>query len=74
MRKTVLSLALAAFAVPALVSAATFEEVDTDADGVISMEEAMAAMPDMDEAALQAADADGDGSLSVEEFEAIPQG
>jgi Ca2+-binding EF-hand superfamily protein len=74
MRKTLLTLAVAALAAPSILSAQTFAEVDADADGSISMEEAMAAMPDADEATLQAADADGDGALSEEEFEAIPQG
>ncbi len=74
MRKTLLTLAVAAFAAPGILSAQTFEEVDTDANGSISMDEAMAAMPDADEATLQAADTDGDGSLSEEEFQAIPQG
>lgn len=74
MRKTLLTLTVAAFAAPALLSAQTFEEVDTDADGSISMEEAMAAMPDAAAEDLQALDADGDGALSAEEFEAMPQG
>jgi Ca2+-binding EF-hand superfamily protein len=73
MRKTLLTLAVAALAMPAVLSAATFEEVDTDADGSISMEEAMAAMPDVAAEDLQALDADGDGALSPDEFAAMPQ-
>jgi len=74
MRKTLLTLTIAAFSVPALLSAATFEEVDADADGSISMEEAMAAMPDVSTEDLLVLDADGDGALSADEFAAMPQG
>ena len=73
MRKTQLTLTVAAFTLPSLLSAATFEEVDTDADGMISMEEAMAAMPEATTEDLTALDADGDGSLNPDEFAAMPQ-
>lgn len=73
MRKTLLSLTVAAFAAPSLLMAATFEEVDTDADGMVSMEEAMTAMPEASVEDLTALDSDGDGALSPEEFSAMPQ-
>lgn len=52
-------------------SAPEFTQVDANADGAISMEEAKAAMPDMDEAKIVAADANNDGLLSPEEYTAL---
>ena len=51
--------------------AAEFAEVDGDSDGMVSMEEAQAAMPDLSEEKFTAADADGDGSLNAEEFASL---
>ncbi len=51
--------------------AAEFGEVDTDADGAITLEEAVAAMPDLTEDAFAAADTDEDGSLNPDEFAAM---
>ncbi len=51
--------------------AAEFAEVDTDANGMISMEEAVVVMPDLTEDAFAAADTDADGSLNADEFAAM---
>ncbi len=53
------------------VQAADFAEVDTDGDGMVTMDEAKAAMPDLSEDSFGEADADGDGSLNEEEFAAL---
>ena len=53
------------------VQAAEFADVDTDGDGMVAMEEAKAAMPDLSEDAFNEADADGDESLNEEEFAAL---
>lgn len=51
--------------------AAEFTEVDTDESGTISMDEAVAAMPDLTEDAFAAADTDSDGELNPDEFAAM---
>ena len=50
-------------------SAVSFGKVDTDADGRVTLEEAVAGVPDMTPAEFTAADAYGDGGLSAQEFE-----
>lgn len=42
--------------------------VDTNADGMISAEELMAAFPEVNEEMFTAADTDDDGMLSMEEY------
>ena len=65
MKTTVTAAALAALlAGPVLAQAA----MDTDADGMYSMEELMAAFPDMTQETFTTADANGDGSLDAEEL------
>ena len=73
MRKILFPVALAALVVPTFASAVTFEEVDTDANGMITMSEAMVVMPGASAEDIATFDADGDGMLSPEEFAAIPQ-
>jgi len=51
--------------------AAEFAEVDTDENGKITMDEAVAAMPDLTEDAFAAADTDSDGELNPDEFAAM---
>lgn len=48
--------------------AADFAEVDTDADGSVSLDEAVSMMPDLTEDAFISADADADGALTADEF------
>ncbi|MBO6827719.1 MAG: hypothetical protein JJ879_16075 [Sneathiella sp.] len=63
----------AAFTTIAFVSAhaegMTFETVDTDKSGAISMQELVTAMPTVTDAQFKGADLDGNGELSKEEFE-----
>ena len=66
--KKVLSAIAISVVLPVAANAAEFGEVDANADGLVSMEEARAAMPDLDEATFAAADQDGDGSLNSDEF------
>jgi Ca2+-binding EF-hand superfamily protein len=47
-----------------------FKAADTSGDGALSMEEAVAAMPNTTEESFKAADADQDGSLNLDEFSA----
>jgi len=61
MLSTLLLIALPAFAAPPL----TFEEVDTDGDGLISADEAAS----VEGLEFSAADADNDGTLSVDEYD-----
>jgi Ca2+-binding EF-hand superfamily protein len=51
--------------------AAEFADIDTDGDGLISVEEATAAMPDVTEDAFAAADKDADGNLNADEYAAM---
>lgn len=59
---------IATFSSVAFAQAPEFNTADVNADGVISMEEAKAALPDMDEAKIVAADANNDGGLSEAEY------
>lgn len=52
-------------ALPTFAAALTFEEVDTDGDGLISADEAA----NVEGLEFEAADADNDGTLSVDEYE-----
>ncbi|QKV17226.1 calmodulin [Oricola thermophila] len=70
MKKLLVAVAALA-AATGLAMAAEFAEVDADASGTVSMDEAMAAMPELTEDAFAAADADGSGDLSPEEFAAL---
>lgn len=70
MKKILAALAVSVLAISG-AQAAELGEVDTDANGTVSMEEASAAMPDLGEDGFKAADTDGDGELNAEEFAAI---
>ena len=67
MRKALLALAVSTFAVTSAL-AVELTEIDADNNGVISMEEAKVAMPNLSQEDFTAADVDGDGSLNAEEL------
>ncbi|MDH3740602.1 MAG: hypothetical protein OER56_03300 [Hyphomicrobiales bacterium] len=68
MKKLIAALAISAFSFTA-AQAAELAEIDSDANGMISMEEAKAA--NITEEAFSGADADKDGSLNAEELASI---
>lgn len=70
MKKLLATLAVSLFAITS-AQAAELADLDKDADGMVSMEEAKAAMPDLSVEKFQAADADGDGKLSVDELASL---
>lgn len=71
MKKLILALSLLGFGTfPALAQEADFSTVDSNGDGIVSMEEAGAAGWEWTEDQFNAADADGDGGLNAEEFAA----
>jgi len=69
--KKFLAIALVAGFASTAALAADFTAVDADQNGSVSMEEAKAAMPDLDDDAFNAADGDQSGELSADEFAAI---
>ena len=70
MKKLLATLAVSLFAITA-AQAAELADLDKDADGMVSMEEAKAMMPDLSDEKFKAADADGDGKLNAEELAAL---
>lgn len=80
MKRIVLALAVAGFASLSVLSMSAqaaetdFAMVDTDADGMVSLEEVTAAGWDWSEEQFDEADADGDGALNSEEFAAATAG
>jgi Ca2+-binding EF-hand superfamily protein len=70
MYKTItLAMVLSFCAANAFANAPTFEMVDADKDGAVSVEEAMAA--GMSEEVFTKLDVDKSGTLSIEEFSAV---
>ncbi|HUS55178.1 MAG TPA: EF-hand domain-containing protein [Thermohalobaculum sp.] len=67
MRKLCLVLATSAIGVTGAAYAASFADIDSNADGTINAEEFAAAYPEVAEDAWTTADANGDGMLSEEE-------
>ncbi|MEM9473221.1 MAG: EF-hand domain-containing protein [Pseudomonadota bacterium] len=67
MKRVFAVLAVAMLAAGA-AQAADFADVDTDADGSVSLDEAVSQMPDLTEDAFLSADANEDGALSPDEF------
>ena len=70
MKKFFTVLAVSLLAITA-AQAAEFAEVDTDENGKITLDEAVAVMPDLTEDAFKAADTDSDGELNPDEFAAM---
>ncbi len=71
MKKILITLGIVAFAASAHAAGPDFATADTDQNGMVSMEELKAAMPDVTDEAATAADADADGSLNAEEYAAL---
>ncbi len=59
------------FAAAAVAAEGDFQAADINADGVLTLEEAQAAMPHITDNVFRAADADGSGTLSQDEFATI---
>jgi len=57
-------------ALPVLAQAADFTEMDTNEDGVLTLSELQAALPDFTEADFTAADVNADGGLNEDEMRA----
>lgn len=57
----------------ALLMPAVALAMDADGDGMVSMEEFQAAMPDAAEGTFEAADTDGDGMLTEDEVAAAKE-
>lgn len=71
MKKLIAALSVAILSTFAWAEAPAFTQADANADGVVSMEEAKVALPDVEEAQIVAADTDGDGALSESEYLAL---
>lgn len=74
MKKLLAAVLASAFAAPAFAQAVTFESVDADQSGTISLAELQAVVPNVNEETFRAIDTDGSGELSPEEFAAISGG
>lgn len=68
MKKTLLITAIAALSVAGAAAAAEFAEVDTDASGLLSLQEVQVIAPDVTQDQFDIYDGDSDGSLDEEEF------
>ena len=72
MKKTSLTiLAVLGLIIPAFASAAT--EVDTNGDGVLTIDEVQAVYPEVDEDAFKAMDVNADGALDDDEVVAAQE-
>ncbi len=75
MKMTPITLVFGAmFITSAGLAAEDFSKVDANGDGLITMDEAAAGMPELTAGEFHAADANGDGALSLEEFAAVVAG
>ena len=73
MKKLILALTLSTFAASAAFAQATFAEIDEDANGSVTLEEANGAGIPWTEDQFNLADKNGDGALDEEEFTAAVQ-
>ncbi len=74
MRKTLLITAAAALGLAGGALAAEFSEVDADADGLVSLEEAQEIMPSITQDEFSTYDGDADGALNEDEFAIMEEG
>lgn len=73
MKKIVISLAVLAFATPAMAQGTTFVELDADQNGELSFEEVTAAVPELTIEQFAEVDTDASGSLTEEEFAVLAE-
>lgn len=73
MKKLILALSLSTFAVSAALAQASFEAIDENADGAVTLVEANKAGLPWTEDQFNLADKNGDGALDVDEFAAAVQ-
>ena len=74
MKKLITALAITAFTAGTALAQASFETVDADGSGSVTLEEAAAAGLPWTEDQFKSADTDQDGALSAEEFAAATAG
>ncbi len=74
MKKLIAALSILTVSTFAWAAGPAFNEADVNADGVVSLAEAKAALPDMEEAQIVAADANNDGALSADEYATLTAG
>ena len=73
MKKLILALAITGFTTGSSFAQASFESIDADQSGGVTLAEAGAAGLTWTEEQFAAADIDADGSLNVDEFAAATQ-
>ena len=73
MKKLILALTLSTFAASAAFAQASFEEIDEDANGSVTLAEANSAGIPWTEDQFNLADKNGDGALDADEFTAAVQ-
>ncbi|MEM9276991.1 MAG: EF-hand domain-containing protein [Pseudomonadota bacterium] len=73
MKKLILALTVSSFAVGAAYAQASFETIDADADGSVTLAEANNAGLPWTEDQFKLADRDGNGALNADEFAAAVQ-
>ncbi len=74
MKTLIAAISIAFLSTAAFAAAPAFSEADADGNGILSLEEAKVALPDMEEAAIVAADANNDGGLTEDEYTALTAG
>lgn len=73
MKKLLMTLTVATFATGSAFAQATFETIDADGDGGVTLSEANTAGLPWTEDEFKLADTDGDGALNADEFAAAAQ-
>lgn len=58
----------------AFAAGPTFAAADANGDGLVTMQEAKAALPNVEEATIVAADANNDGALTEDEYSQLTAG
>ncbi len=72
MRKT-LTLTIGGLIAATMASAATLEEADGNADGMVTFDELLAVSPDVSEETFRLVDVNEDGMIDAEEFAAAQE-